>query len=177
MSTRLPNPHSPVEVRQSIGKLRNDTDENASNIATVVTSVSAVSARVTELEGVSPDFYSGEVVENIQAGMPVYGLAGLTSVGLARADTQAKSRVSGIARDTVASGFALEYSADGKLTLSDWTSATGSVALTPNSVYYLSDTGGITTTAPTTAGLYLVEIGRAASTTTLDIEIKRPILL
>jgi len=55
----------------------------------------------------------------------------------------------------------------------------GTIALTPGATYFLdpSTAGRITTTAPTTAGQYVVRVGRAVDATTLDIEIELPILL
>lgn len=170
MKDRIPNPHSAVEVRRAISRLRADSDANE-------TTIEEIGARVALLEAVTPDFYSGEAVEAIYAGMPLYGSYGATSVGLARADTPAKARAVGVAKDNAASGFAVEYMADGRLTLVDWTAAAGASALTPNAVYYLAETGGITAVAPTAVGCHVVEIGRAVSETVLDVEIKRPVLL
>jgi hypothetical protein len=170
MADRIPNVYSPVEVRRAISRLRLDSDVNEATIDTI-------DERVTLLEEAAPDFYSGEAVEAIYAGMPLFGAYGSTSVGLARSDTQAKSRVVGIAKASASSGFAVDYLADGKLTLADWTTAAGSAALTPNAVYYLGEAGGITDVAPTLAGSCVVEVGRAVSGTILDVEIKRPVLL
>ena len=61
-----------------------------------------------------------------------------------------------------------------------WNAITGgSGGLTTGSVYFLSPTmaGQITTTAPTTSGQYVVQVGIALSTTELDVQIGPPILL
>lgn len=170
MTSRIPNTYSPVEVRQAISRLRLDSDGNQA-------SIDAIDLRVEALEDVTPDFYSGEAVETVAAGMPVYGVAGSTSVGVARGDTTAKARVIGIAKLGASSGFAVTYLSDGRIELTDWTTVIGSASLTPNSVYYLNPTGGLTSVAPTSSGVFLVEVGRAVSNTTLDVEIQRPILL
>jgi hypothetical protein len=118
-----------------------------------------------------------EANEDIIAGLPVYGLSGQSKVGLSRADSPAKNRVAGLSRTTTPAGNTDTFVSAGHFELADWTAITGSAALTPNSVYYLGETGGLTTTAPTTAGQYVVEVGRAFETTILDLCIKRPILL
>jgi hypothetical protein len=50
---------------------------------------------------------------------------------------------------------------------------TGQVGgLTPNSTYYLSaaTAGALTTTAPSTAGQFVYRVGKAISTTQMDID-------
>ena len=68
---------------------------------------------------------------------------------------------------------------EGQITKSDWTSVTGSATLTPGAVYFLSvsTAGGLTTAPPYELGETVVRVGRALSTTTLDIEISQPVLL
>jgi microcystin-dependent protein len=121
--------------------------------------------------------HEAEAAENITTGFPVYGVSGLAQVGVARADDAAKSRVAGLSSTTTTTGNTDTFMAAGRFELADWTAVTGSAALTPNSIYYLGATGGLTTTAPIAAGQYVVEIGRALETTVLDLCIKRPILL
>jgi hypothetical protein len=58
----------------------------------------------------------------------------------------------------------------GAITLSDWTAIAGSEFLAPGDVYYIAATaGGISTTAPITAGKYIHPVGVAVSTTTLIV--------
>ena len=67
---------------------------------------------------------------------------------------------------------------DGDLTLADWTAATGAAALTPGAIYYLSATVAQITTVPlSTPGQVHQEVGRAATTTKLTIELSEPVLL
>jgi len=51
--------------------------------------------------------------------------------------------------------------------------------LVPGNTYFLSPitAGQITNVAPTTTGQYVVRVGRAVTTTKLDVEIELPILL
>lgn len=176
MTGRVPNTHSPVEVRRAIARLRLDTADLDPRVTANESDIASIDGRVDILEGRSPS-YSGEADEGISAGQPVYGLSGLTAVGVARADTAAKSKVAGVAVADTGAGFSCSYLADGRLELSDWTSATGSASLVPSAVYYLSLTGGLTTTAPTTTGELVVRVGKARGTTVLDIEISPPVLL
>ena len=54
---------------------------------------------------------------------------------------------------------------------------TGLSGLTPGAAYYLSTTGGISTTAPSTSGQISQEIGTAISTTVISFIPKQPITL
>lgn len=115
----------------------------------------------------------------ITIGQVVY-VDGAGSVNLAKADNETTAKAIGLVEDasiaTLDTGMILT---DGTLTSSDWTSVTGSAILTPGSVYFLSDTtaGQITTTPPTLSGSFVVRIGTAISTTTLEVSISRPIKL
>lgn len=184
MTTRLPNPFVPHEVRRSIGGLRDESSDHTDDISVLQVDVDAAEAeivildgRVDDLEAASDAALEAEAVDDISSGMPVYGVAGFPKVGLARSDTQAKSRVAGIAVVDSATGFTSTYAAGGRVTLDDWTAAVGAVTLTPSSVYFLADTGGITDTAPTAVGKMVTEIGQAVEADTLELNIKRPILL
>lgn len=67
---------------------------------------------------------------------------------------------------------------EGLYTLADWTAVTGSAALTPGAVYFLSaTTAKLTATKPTGAGNVVQAVGRAVSATTLAIDLEDPILL
>ena len=115
--------------------------------------------------------------EAVVAGQPLYHPAGAATVGVARADAAAKVRVCGLAKKAYSSGANVKYVTSGNVTLADWTDALGSVSLTSAAVYYLASTGGITVTAPSTPGESVTEIGQATNTTTLQIRIRRPVLL
>jgi hypothetical protein len=111
-------------------------------------------------------------------GMAVYA-SGSGTVDLAQADAAATARCVGLATADVAAAGVGAYQTEGTITQSDWTLVTGSATLTPGVYYYLSEStpGQLTTTAPTTITEYVVAVGRALSTTQLDIEIAQPILL
>jgi hypothetical protein len=75
-------------------------------------------------------------------------------------------KVGGSANDTVT------ILTDGSLELTDWTAIIGTTNLTAGSIYYLQETPGtIGTTATTTDGFVVTRVGRAITTTKLDIEI------
>ena len=114
----------------------------------------------------------------IQAGQPVY-ISGTDTVMLAQANALNSSKVFGLAREDIAAGATGMIQVDGILELPDWTNITGSAALTAGADYFLDpdNAGKLTVTPPTTSGNYLVFIGRAISTTAIEIEIARPIIL
>ena len=100
-------------------------------------------------------------------------------VDLAQADALSTTRAVGLAFEAVVATNTGEYITEGQITRVDWTAVTGTSTLVPGAYYYLSPTtaGGLTTTAPTTSGQYVVVVGRALTTGTLDVEIAQPILL
>ena len=155
MTRRIPHTSSKTEVRQAFQRLSAD--------------LGTIEASAGEL--------TAEANETVVDGQPLYKVAGLTKVGIARADAAAKSRVCGLAVRAASIGHAATYVTSGQLTLSDWTDVLGAVTLTSGSIYYLNDAGGLTATAPTVPGKYVTEIGQAVSTVTLDLHLKRPILL
>ncbi len=68
---------------------------------------------------------------------------------------------------------------EGVFELANWTDVIGAASLTAKAIYYLdpATAGMLTATAPTTTGQVVQVVGRAVSTTKLDIEIGDPILL
>lgn len=83
---------------------------------------------------------------------------------------------------SIANGVAGAVALDDVLTLTtaQWDAVTGgSGGLVFNTIYYLDPTtaGHITSTAPSTIGQFIVEIGRALSTVDMKINIKPSILL
>lgn len=101
------------------------------------------------------------------------------SVNLANNTAEATAKAIGVVEDasiaTTASGSILT---DGAITVADWTAIAGASTLTAGSVYFLDGVDGmITTIPPTLAGSYVVRIGTAISTTTLEVSISRPIKL
>lgn len=108
---------------------------------------------------------------NIAARDIVYVSAAGT-VNLARADNATTQRAFGIAPAAIASAGTGAILTVGIVTSTGW-------GLTAGSIYYLSPTvaGGITTTAPSSAGQYIVPVGIALSTTQLMFHPKASILL
>jgi len=118
----------------------------------------------------------------IVIGTPVY-VESAGNVEKAQADASGTVEVLGLVRAvSIAASESGEIITDGILiaTTGQWDTVTGdSGGLTAGTVYYLDpDTAGmLTTTAPTTGGDYVVRIGKALSTTDLEITITQPILL
>ena len=82
----------------------------------------------------------------------------------------------GLVKSDTAIGFAPEIERE-TLQLANWTSLTGSAALTPGARYFADPTtpGSLTSTVPGTG--CIVSIGLALTADTLNIEISDPILL
>lgn len=104
-------------------------------------------------------------------------------VDLARANAQGTVQVLGLVRDaSIAAAAAGLIQTDGILTATtgEWDAITGgSGGLTPGSPYYVSSAtaGLLTTTAPSSAGTFVVRIGLASSSTSMDISVEPPIKL
>lgn len=122
--------------------------------------------------------YTSETDSSTLIGSPLY-LKLSTHVDLAQANDAGTTQVVGFAIEAVSPLFAVEYISEGQITRDDWTSIAGTVFLSVGSQYYLSPStaGRITSTAPTTAGQYVVPVGRAISDKVLDIEIGQSVKL
>ncbi len=110
----------------------------------------------------------------ITAGMPVYVKSDGT-VDKASAAAGGTKAVIGLVRDaSIAAAATGNIQTDGTLTSADWTSVAGTATLTAGALYYLSATAGqITATAPSAAGNYVVKVGIATATDTLEIDTER----
>lgn len=130
----------------------------------------SLDAPVSEVDVISLNNASGSSAAICRA---VY--AGATGFQLAQANSSATKNVIGLVRDTaIASNASGNIQSDGVMvaTSAQWDAVTGgSTGLTPGAIYYLSATtaGAITSSAPSTAGQYVVQVGIALSTTALDI--------
>lgn len=115
-------------------------------------------------------------------GSPVY-VSAPNAVLLARANASGTTETLGLIREaSVAAAAAGAVQTDGILTATtaQWDAVTGQTGgLTSGSVYFLSATtaGRLTVTAPTAVGEFVARVGRAISTTALDISVAPPILL
>lgn len=101
------------------------------------------------------------------------------SVNLANNTAEATAKAIGVVEDaSIASTTSGSILTDGAITVADWTAIAGAPTLTAGSVYFLDGVdGNITTIPPILAGSYVVRIGTAISTTTLEVSISRPIKL
>jgi hypothetical protein len=181
---RPPNPYHPEEVRRAIQSNQEAAVSQSLQIALINTEISEVASeitllndRVSEVEAEEPE-YLAITDSTVSSGQAVY-MKSTGHIDLAVASSTPQTRVIGFSSSGVASGQQVEYNTDGRLSLSDWTAASGSTSLAPGAFYYLSNSspGMITTSAPTSAGSYVVQVGIAVSSSTLDIEIKQSILL
>jgi len=109
-------------------------------------------------------------------GTPAYVFSANT-VKKAQANASGTTEAIGLIRDTsIAAGATGSVQLDGQLsaTTAQWDAITGGTGgLTAGSTYYLSasTSGQLTTVAPTTTGQFVLRIGKALSTTVLDIAI------
>lgn len=124
------------------------------------------------------DYHEAEADSAIKIGNPIY-LTGAGHVLPAQANAAGTTQVAGVSFTDTSAGFICKYYTEGRVEKSDWTDITGVATLSAGVTYFLdpSVAGRITSTAPTAAGQYVVRVGRAVNTTTLDIEIELPILL
>jgi hypothetical protein len=105
------------------------------------------------------------------------------NVDLAQSDAGATVEVLGLVRDSsIAAAASGAIQTDGVLsaTTGQWDTVTGETGgLTAGAVYYLdpSTPGNLTQTAPSTVGQFVVRVGRAISTTEMEISVSQPILL
>lgn len=119
---------------------------------------------------------------NAPIGAVVY-ISAADTFQLARANAGATINAIGLVRDAAISPAANGFiQTDGALiaTTAQWDVVTGETGgLVAGARYFLSPTtaGNLTRTAPSTVGQYVMQIGRAISTTALEISIELPILL
>jgi len=126
---------------------------------------------------------NGESSAAIVIGAPVY-VSAADTVKRAKADAASTAAVVGLAYEASTSASSLGLiKPDGvlKATTTQWDAVTGgSGGLTAGSLYYLdaATAGKLTTTSPSTAGQYVVKVGRALSSTELMVfSTKDPVLV
>lgn len=125
---------------------------------------------------------NGEGAAAIVIGAPVYASAAST-VKRAQANAKSTSGVVGLGYDaSTAFGAIGNIIVDGVLTATttQWDAVAGTTGgLAFNTLYYLdpANPGKMTSTVPTTVGQCVVLIGRALSTTDLELLLRDPILL
>lgn len=129
----------------------------------------------TEIGGATG--FSGQALEDIASGQPVYVNRVTGKLGLAAAITQEKATAVGLTVAAIASGFVGQVDEEFH-TEADWTAIAGAAMLAVGQTYFLSATPGqITNVAPTSIGQYVTVIGVAIDPTTLSIQLGQPILL
>jgi hypothetical protein len=139
-----------------------------------------VSGEIQQLQ--SGDTLSGPVAEvglialtNGDAGAHAIGdavyISAADTAKKAKADASGTKDVFGVAIGTISGAAVGNYQTDGVLA--------GLSGLTAGAIYYLSaaTAGLLTVTPPSSVGQYVVRVGIAISTTELDINIERSILL
>lgn len=125
---------------------------------------------------------NGESSAGLTIGMPVYASAA-DGVKRAQANAKSTSQLAGLVYDaTIAAGASGNIAQSGVLvaTTAQWDAVAGTTGgLTFNTNYFLDpvNPGKITSTVPTTAGQCNVLVGRAISTTELELIMAQPILL
>jgi hypothetical protein len=118
---------------------------------------------------------------NITVGQPVYVLSSnvvkLAEATPAGAD-YARCQVFGLCLVAGTNNNDVTILTEGHVERNDWTIITGSATLTAGAVYFLSETAGqLTELPPSTDGSMIVRVGRAFTTTKLDIEIGESAIL
>lgn len=118
----------------------------------------------------------------VPIGTPVY-ISAASACQPARANASGTCELAGLVRDaSIAASASGSVQTDGVLTATttQWDSVTGQTGgLTPGSTYFLSSAtaGRLTVTAPTATGEFVTRVGRALSTTDLDITLEPAIAL
>ncbi len=138
-----------------------------------------LNADVAEIDLIEVNNGNAGTIDICQA---VY-IDGNDSVDLAKADAAGTMDMIGLVKDvTIVSSADGMVQTDGILaaTTGQWDAVTGDTGgLTAGTVYYLdaSTAGFITSTAPITVSQFVVQLGRAISTTEMEISICDPIKL
>ncbi len=139
--------------------------------------MSANAARPSGGGGGGSAVSSAQADENLLAGQVIY-VKGTSNVELAQANTRPDTEAAGLVLSDTLTGFTAPYVTQGTITLSDWTNVIGAAALAPGVRYFLSAaTAGRLVSAQVSGGNFHVFVGRALSTTTLDVDIDPPILI
>jgi hypothetical protein len=151
--------------------IQNDRIPDTRDYDTVAAEIVAVETFIKNNNLVyDPRIHTTEAGENINAGAPLYIDPTLLTVFQAQAINN-KYELAGLSLDYFSTGDLCNYISEGIIELTDWTDATGTIALVPSMDYFLDSTipGQLTNIVPTIG--YVVRIGRALTPTQLDINI------
>lgn len=133
----------------------------------IVAEMIAVQTRLSEAR------YFGTTAGGVEIGHALYNASG--TLTKAEVDSEAEATVYGLAIDDVTAPTGIEVLREGsKLSLLDWTTITGTALLTPDAVYYVAASGGLTNTPTTTTGKWVAQVGVALDANTLLIQIGTP---
>jgi hypothetical protein len=125
---------------------------------------------------------NGESATALVIGMPIYASAADT-VKRAQANAKSTCTLAGVVYDpTIAAAASGNIAQSGVLiaTTAQWDVVAGTTGgLVFNTLYFVDPTnaGKLTSTAPTTVGQCITVVGRALSSTELELQISQPILL
>jgi hypothetical protein len=135
------------------------------------------------LDGYSPHtgIETTKAAMTINIGQPVYPDSA-TTVSLATADISGIPVIGmpiGLALTDATANQVIIVATEGSVEQADWTTVTGSTLLTPGAIYFLDGptAGKLTETAVTTDGYMGIRVGRALTTTKMDIEISDGVIL
>lgn len=152
------------------------TSDDLDSDATITVATPAGATITDDLEALDSaiaDNQKGDTIKGfvaavaITAGDPVYK-SSATEVNKAEADQDTALEVIGIAAADALLAAAVEVIPFGPATgLSSYT-------FTPGDAIFLSEAGGLTATAPTTSGSYILRVGKAVTATSIDVETKNP---
>lgn len=163
------DPRTPGHVRDVLRTIQEQTGVSSAEIDALGVRVDAIEDQIGLLTRV---FDSAAV-----AGQPVF-ITAAGNADLASAAALSTSLVIGLTATTTAAAASGGVVCHGRLTLTDWIAVTGSSSLTPGARYFLAVAAGqLTSTAPTTIGQIVMQVGIAVNATTLDVHVHQGILL
>lgn len=169
---KIDNTESVTSVNGQVGAVVLDGADidTTATIDAATPAGSTVDDALNALNGAIKDNAKGDVIKGflagaaIAAGDPVYK-SSATEVTKAESDQDTALEVIGIAAAAAAPAAAVDVIPFGP-------SGALYSGLTSGNPVFLSEAGGITETAPTTSGSYVLRIGKATSATDIDVEPK-----
>lgn len=129
--------------------------------------------------GTSQFTQSAETDEATVVGNAVYVKPSNGHVALSQANAQPAAQCAGLAIEAKAPTLAVLFVSQGKVSIADWTAIIGAASLAAGAAYYVdpSTPGLLTATPPSGIGEFVVRIGRAMSSTLMDVNVEPPMLL
>lgn len=169
---KIDNTDQVASVNGQQGVVVLDSDDLVSNATITVATPAGTSITddLNALDGAIAESLKGDVIKGfvaastIAAGDPVYK-SSATQVAPAEADSDTALEVIGIAAAAAAAAAPVTIIKFGP---------SGAIysGLTSGQAVFLSEAGGITQTAPTTSGSYVLRIGKATAANAIDVETK-----